>query len=152
MAGQIQSQGVQDAFQAALGANQQEYNDVLSGRQSYLSGGPSVASAQNALDVSRGLDIAGLENQRNISNTGQANQYNLASAGMANNFNLNPYQNPNALAQTHYQDLFQNAGFNDSLIGGALGAGSLGLGSGIGGSSGLGGGLKGLGAGLLRGF
>jgi hypothetical protein len=128
-AGQFGAEGQQQAFQAALAANQQEYNDVLSGRQSYLSGGPSIASAQNALGVQQGLGVAGLNNALNIANMQGANQYNLASAGMANDFNLNPLQNPNALAQDKYNDEFQTNQFNDQLIGSILGGiGSLGTG------------------------
>lgn len=144
-AGQFGAEGQQQAFQAALAANQQEYQDVLGGRQSYLSGGPSVATGQNALDVNRGLNIASLNNQMNTANTAQANNYNLTSAQNANNFNLNPLQNPNALAQDKYNDEFQNNQFNDSLLLGLGGGVASGLGGGIGGSSGLGGGLSALG-------
>lgn len=152
-AGQALSQGSLDAFQAALGANQQEYQDVLGGRESYLSGGPAVAQQQNQLGVEQGQDVySDLLNQAQ----GTAG-YQLGSADMANNFNLNPAQNPNAFNLANYKNRFQQNAYNNSLVGSAISgpfgiAGSLlssGLLDGLGGSFGGGGsgGLPGIGGG-----
>jgi hypothetical protein len=116
MAGQTEASGQQQGFQAALAANQQEYQDVLGGRQSYLSGGPQVAENQNQLDIQRGEAVT----QANLQNAQMANQYNLSAAGMANNFMLNPNVNPNAWNQQNYEDRFKTNAYNNQLTQSAI--------------------------------
>jgi hypothetical protein len=123
--GQFQAEGQQQGFQGALDANQQAFNNVIAGNQSFYSQPVALNQQQNALGIQSALDQGQLGNNLNIANMQGANQYNLAASANANNFNLDPLQNPNALSQLHYNDLFQNAGFNDQLLGNAIGGGIL---------------------------
>lgn len=123
MAGQMQAQGQQEAFQAALAANQQAYNDVLSGRQSYFGGGPATAQAQNLASIQQGEAVT----NANLANAQMANQYDLGAAGMQNQFNLN--QSPNAFNLQNYgNQLAAYQAKNQALSNAIFGGGMIGLG------------------------
>jgi len=120
--GQLTAQGQQQAFQAALAANQQEYQDVLAGRSSYLSGGPQVAQNQNQLDIQRGIAV---ENA-NLQNAAMANQYNLGSAGLQNNYNLQAGEYPNQFNLNNFgNQLASYQAQQQGLLGGIMGGGML---------------------------
>lgn len=117
-------EGQQQAFQAALAANQQQYQDVLSGRQSYFSGGPAMSQAQNQAAINQGIAVenadlqnASMENQYNLGVGGLQNQYSLGAAGMLNNYNLasTGMQNQYGLNTTGMANNFNQANFQDQL-------------------------------------
>ena len=160
MAGQMQAQGQQEAFQAALSANQQQYQDVLAGRQSYMGVGPQLSQGQNQLAIQQGeavtqanLANAQMGNAYNLGNSGIQNQYNLQAGEYPNQFNLQNYQNQLASYQAQqgiFGNLFGGAG---QIFSGGLGAantaGNLGwqpFGGGGGGGGGIGSSLGGLGS------
>jgi hypothetical protein len=88
MAGQMMGQGQQSAFQAALAANQQQFQDVLGGNQAYYQGPAALSAQQGNLQVQSQLEQAALNNTMNIANMESANQYDLGAAGMQNQYNL----------------------------------------------------------------
>lgn len=129
--GQLEAQGQLSKFQAGLEASQQVYNNLLAGRQSYFAGGPRIVQEQNALDVQRGLGVAGLQSQ----NYDSQNRFNLGVYGIGsgntiaqNQFNQGNYRT--GLEQSRYQDSIAGQG----LFG--IGGGLLNLASGFGGGGG----------------
>ena len=115
-------EGQQQAFQAALAANQQQYQDVLSGRQSYLAGDIDPALQQ----ASMALQAQEAQEQGNIANAQMANQYNLGSAGMQNQYNLAAGEYPNQFNLNNYQNQLQSyQEQQQGLFGGILGGGML---------------------------
>jgi hypothetical protein len=142
--GQAAAQGAQNKFGAGLNFAQQLFGNQLQGRQSYFNGGPRVSAEQNQADVSRGLQVAGLqqqganaENNYNMQNAGMANnfnlnnaqsmnQYNMNNAGMMNNFGLNNFSNQmQNYGMQAQQQQNRATGFGQLALGGmkALGAG-----------------------------
>lgn len=85
--GQTRSANTLNAYLAGREKLQQDYNNLLSARQSYYGGAPQLVTGQNAADVSRGLGVAGL--QQGAANA--QNQYNLSSTGAQNQFNQGNY-------------------------------------------------------------
>lgn len=100
LVGQQKAMGDLTKYQAGLDYAQQLFNNQITGRQSYYSGGPAVAQAQNAADVARGLGIAGL----NSSNTANHNQYNMSAAQSQNGYNQQNYNNQYQAYQQKLQD------------------------------------------------
>lgn len=110
--GQLEAQGQLNKFQAGLEASQQVYNNLLAGRQSYFQGGPRIVQEQNALDVTRGLGVAGIQSQ----NYDSQNDFNLGvfgvqsqNTGNQNSFNQGNYQIGSNNANTRSQLGAQNA-------------------------------------------
>ncbi len=133
--GQLLAQGQLSKFQAGLQQAQQNYNNLLSGRQSYFAGGPTVAATQNENSVQRGLGVASLQSQNagmlnnyNLAGNQGQNSYGLSATGMANNFNQGNYGN-----QLQAYELNQQNAANQNFGLGALGLGAANLiGGGIG--------------------
>lgn len=120
--GAATAQGALNKYQAGLDYAQQLYNNVLQGRSSFFAGGPAIAMNQNALDVQRGLGVAGLQSQ----NTGMQNNYNLGAAGMQNGFNQQNFGNQMQLYAQQQQAAQNRAMGIGGLITGGLGlAGNL---------------------------
>jgi len=119
MAGQITGQGQQSAFQAALAANQAEFNNVLGGNNAFYNGPAHLGAQQNDAAAQAQLQAQGLMNDVSMFNAGQQNNYSLRSADMANNFNLNPNQNPNSFNLQNFGN--QMASYNANPFGGGLG-------------------------------
>lgn len=125
LVGSLLSNANLNKFNAGINYAQGIGNEVRANRASYLSGGPTVASQQNALDINRGMGVANLEYQKaanenayNAGNTAGLNNYNLAANQGANQFALGAY----GAASNNY-----NMGIQQQQNQ-ALGLGSLGLG------------------------
>lgn len=113
-AGQLEGEGQQQAFQAALAANQQQFNDVIQGNQAYYQGPAGLAAQQSNLQ-------SNLTQQANLQNASQQNQFNLDSAQMQNNFDLNPNVNGNGFNLANYGNQFEANQYNNSLWSGEAG-------------------------------
>lgn len=88
--GQIEAQGQMDKYQAGLAAAQQVFNNKIQGRESYFNGAPKIVQTQNALDVQRGLGVAGIQSQ----NYDSQNDFNQGIFGIQSN-NNNEHNNFN---------------------------------------------------------
>lgn len=99
--GQIEAEGQLAKFQAGLQAAQQVYNNTLAGRESYFNGGPKIIQTQNALDVQRGLGVAGIQSQ----NFDSQNDFNQGIFGIqsGNTQNQNDFNSRNYGSQLGYQ-------------------------------------------------
>lgn len=120
--GQQAAMGDLTKYQAGLDYAQQLFNNQISGRTSYYAGGPQVAQTQNALDVQRGLGIAGI----NSGNTQSQNSYNVGAASSQNGFNQQTYNNQ---YQQYQQQLQNDANRAQGILG--LFTGGLSLGAGL---------------------
>ncbi len=121
-AGQLMGEGQQQAYQAALATNQQQFGDVIAGNQSYYNG--PVAEAQTQANLA-----SNLQEQTNLQNQSQANQYQLASADMANAFMENPNINPNSFNLENYGNQFEENQYNNALYSGGLNGYGAGFGN-----------------------
>jgi len=115
--GQIEAQGQMDKYQAGLQAAQQVFNNTIAGRESYFNGAPKIVQTQNALDVQRGLGVAGIQSQ----NYDSQNDFNQGIFGISsnnnnehNNFNRGIYD-----SQLDYQAQ-QSANRANAFAGGGL--------------------------------
>jgi hypothetical protein len=72
-----------DKYQAGLAAAQQVFNNTIAGRDSYFKGAPRIVQEQNALDVNRGLGVAGIQSQ----NYDSQNDFNQGIFGIESNNN-----------------------------------------------------------------
>jgi len=118
--GQIQAQGELEKYQAGLAAAQQVFNNKIAGRQSYWQGAPRVVQEQNALDVQRGIGVAGLQSQ----NYDSQNDFNMGIFGIESNnnnshndFNRGIYDTQTDYAIAQNQQRQQNAGGWGEAIG-----------------------------------
>lgn len=117
-AGQLEGEGQQQGFQAALAANQQQYNDVIQGNQAFYQGPGALAQQQDNL-MSSNVQAA------NLANSANQNQFDLDSAQQQNGFNLNSNANPNAFNLANYGNEYERNQYNNQLwtgAGGALGS------------------------------
>jgi hypothetical protein len=110
MAGQMYGEGQQQAFQAALAANQQQYQDVLGGIQSFYQNPVALAA-----------------NQSNF-NSQQANQYDLGVAQLAdttmlgnqqslNNYDLGVFNGTNQFALGNTPNQFNAENYGTEMSG-----------------------------------
>jgi hypothetical protein len=107
--GQIEAEGQLAKFQAGLSAAQQVYNNTLAGRESYFNGAPKIVQTQNALDVTRGLGVAGIQSQ----NYDSQNDFNQGIFGITtgSNNNHNDFNSNNYSTQSqNYRSQQQNSG------------------------------------------
>lgn len=123
--GQIQAQGQLAKFQAGLQAAQQVYDNTLAGRQSYFQGGPRITQEQNALDVTRGLGVAGIQSQ----NFGSQNNFNsdifrsqVMASGNQNSFNQGIYGTQSENARYSQGLGVQRANGFGQALGGIIGS------------------------------
>lgn len=120
--GQIEAQGQMDKYQAGLAAAQQVFNNKIAGRESYFNGAPKIVQTQNALDVTRGLGVAGIQSQ----NYDSQNDFNMGIFGIQsnNNNNHNDFNRGNYDSQLDYQAQ-QNATNANSALGWGSAIGNL---------------------------
>lgn len=99
-----QAMGDLAAYQAGQAKLQQDYNNLLTARQSYYGNEVAVPQQQNAADVSRGQGVAQLQG----ANAANQNQYSLGAADAANRYALgasnaqNEYNLQSAQGQNQY--------------------------------------------------
>lgn len=168
MIGQTAAQGQLAKYQAGLDYAQQLFNDQIAGRQSYFSGGPSVASTQNAAAAQRDLAVhqlmtqqaknyndyqlglSGMVNGYNIDRMGMWNNYDLGSAGMHNNYNLSSAGMQNSFNSQNYGTQMQGYGIDSQNKNNMMGGIGSSLSSIFGGGQSMlgGGGGSGIGSGL----
>jgi hypothetical protein len=121
-AGQIYGQGQQSAFATALDANQQEYQDVLGGIQSFYQNPAALSANQSNVNQQQAnqynMNQADLFNQAGIATMTSGNQYN---EGINSNESQFLTQNsPNNFNLQKYGDQIQS--YNSSPFGGNLGS------------------------------